>query len=138
MFVFFNFPSITEGKQDGVEGQSFRFVNGEDANSWNSRTGDRTLVEILVPSCQEGLNVGSYCAAKVLLQLVEEGQGIDVFAFDIVEREDAPQLFCEEIERQLQQFFPLLCEFLGQDLVGFLKGDGLDGCVLLSEDIAII
>ena len=58
---------MAEGEEDCVERQSLRLVDGEDANSSNRRTWNRALAELLVPGCEESLNIGSNCAAKVVL-----------------------------------------------------------------------
>ena len=73
---------MTERQHNGVERQPFRFVDGEDANAIPCRTGHGTFAELLVPSREEGLNVGSSGAAKVVLQLVEEGQRIAFYVSD--------------------------------------------------------
>ena len=71
----------------------------------------------------------------MVLQLVEECKHIDILPPDVAEREDAPQSFRKEIERELHQLFPMCCELLGKDLVGFSQRNALDGGFSLSEDI---
>ena len=129
---------MTERQHDGVKRQPFRFVDGEDANAIPCRTGHGTFAELLVPSREEGLNVGSSGAAKVVLQLVEEGQRIDIFVLYIAKRKDAPQPFCKQIEWQLQQVVFAFREFLWQDVIDLFSGNIMDGRLFLSEHISKI
>ena len=90
--------------EDGVEGQSFGLVDGENAHAFDHGGRDTLLVEFLVPMLQESFEIG-HVAVEKLEDGIEEGievgrlSGVAFAVF--VEGKEDDDLLHEMIEREV-------------------------------------